>query len=354
MNIQPMVRQEEDTRNSRGDRVEVLADHVNGLTLEDPFTVTLSSVDTAEVNALPDGQVHHVICAHRINDARYLNKFFEAVNVKLPEGGCFIGNAETSEQRKHRILNKYPRWFAWPYYTLDFVFKRAFPKLSLTKKFYFALTKGRNRVLSTAEVLGRLACCGFELIQYEEVDNRLRFVGRKVRPPAYDMHPTYGPLIKMKRMGQDGKEIHLFKLRTMHPYAEYLQAHVCVQNGLAESGKFKDDFRITTWGRFMRRNWIDELPMLYNWIKRDLKLFGVRPLTAQYLGLYPEELATRRLRHKPGLVPPFYVDLPQCFEEVLASEERYLKAYEQHPFKTDVRYFWKAVYNILFRRARSG
>jgi len=66
----------------------------------------------------------------------------------------------------------------------------------------------------------------------------------------------------------------------------------------------------------MRRLWLDELPMLYNWLKGDLGLVGVRPLSYQYLSLYDRELRElRELRKKvrPGLVPPYYADLPDTF-----------------------------------------
>lgn len=42
--------------------------------------------------------------------------------------------------------------------------------------------------------------------------------------------------------------------------------------GLQKGGKLENDFRMTTWGKFMRKLWLDELPMLYNWIKGDLRL----------------------------------------------------------------------------------
>jgi len=49
-----------------------------------------------------------------------------------------------------------------------------------------------------------------------------------------------------------------------------------------------------------------------------------------------------------------YVDRPKTLEEIMESEMRYLEAYEKHPFITDVKYFFKAFYNIIFRHARSG
>src|SRR6056297_3078142 len=127
----------------------------------------------------------------------------------------------------------------------------------------------------------------------------------------------------------------------MHPYSEYLQDYVFARKGLQEGGKLKNDFRLTTWGRVFRKLWIDELPMLYNWLKGDLKVVGVRPLSSHYLSLYDEELRQLRQKARPGLLPPFYVDLPQTFDEICESEKKYLRAYLENPMKTECYYFFK-------------
>jgi Sugar transferases involved in lipopolysaccharide synthesis len=150
------------------------------------------------------------------------------------------------------------------------------------------------------------------------------------------------------------KLFHVYKFRTMHPYSEYLQKYVFEKNKLQEGGKIKDDFRITYWGRIMRKLWIDELPMFINFFKGDLKLVGVRPLSKHYLSLYDDELRELRMRYKPGLVPPFYADMPKTLEEIIESEKRYLHQFEKYGFITDTKYFFKAVYNILIKRARSN
>ncbi len=93
--------------------------------------------------------------------------------------------------------------------------------------------------------------------------------------------------------------------------------------------------------------------MLINLLKGDLKLVGVRPLSKQYFSLYDEDLKRQRLRHKPGLIPPYYVDLPGTLEEIQDSEKRYLTSHEKAPFKTDVRYLFLAMKNIVFKKARS-
>ena len=140
----------------------------------------------------------------------------------------------------------------------------------------------------------------------------------------------------------------------MHPYAEYLQDYVYTHNELQDGGKFRNDFRVSTLGRLMRKFWIDELPMIYNLVKGDLKLVGVRPLSKQYYSLYSKELREKRIKYKPGLIPPFYADLPKTLKEIMASELKYLEEYEKHPFIADTKYFWKAVFNIVFHKARSN
>ena len=145
----------------------------------------------------------------------------------------------------------------------------------------------------------------------------------------------------------------MYKLRTMHPFAEYLQDYIFQKNNLQEGGKFKDDFRVSTLGKYMRKFWIDELPMIFNLLKGDLKIVGVRPLSKQYFNLYSKELKERRLQYKPGLVPPFYADMPKTLKEIMESELKYLNQYDKHPFFTDLVYLWKALYNILIKKARS-
>lgn len=290
----------------------------------------------------------------RVNDVRYLNKFFEAINAKLPEGGIYINSVETFFIRKWRLLKRYPWGINYFVYSIDFFFRRACPKLLFFKAFYFYLTNGKNRLLSKAETLGRLYSCGFEIVEEKEIDKELYFVARKVKKPVFDSHPTYGPLIRLKRYGKNGKLFNVYKLRTMHPYSEYLQEYVSKTHGLDSGGKFKDDFRVTTLGKMMRKLWIDEFPMFVNVFKGDMKLVGVRPLSRQYLSLYTDELKEKRLKYKPGLVPPFYVDMPKTLEEIMASEMKYLNLYEKHPFLTDWKYFWKSFYNIVFKRARSA
>jgi lipopolysaccharide/colanic/teichoic acid biosynthesis glycosyltransferase len=317
-------------------------------------TLIISTTTQFNIDNQPSNFFYTILNLKRVNDIRRINKFFESVNSKLPLGGIYICMAETKDLRKKRILRKFPPVLNYIYYIFDYIIKRVLPKFALTKGIYFFLTRGENRVLSRAELLGRLYSCGFEVLDEEYIGNHLFVISRKVKLPAFDLEATYGPLIKLKRIGKGGKEIKIFKTRTMHPYAEYLQEYVYVRNSLQKGGKFKDDFRVSTLGRIMRRLWLDEFPSLINLFKGDLKIVGVRPLSPHYFSLYTKELQEKRIKYKPGLVPPFYVDNPTTLEEIMASENKYLDAYAKNPLWTDTKYLFLAAYNIIFKRYRSS
>ncbi len=335
-----------------GEKVyDYIAGQLNGFKCS---KLVISTSTPFNISSHTPGFYQCIVNLRKINDFKRINKFFEAVNNILPQGGLYINCVQTNALKKARILKKYPPVLNWIYYFFYFIFMRIFPKLTVTKKLYFWITNGYHRAISRAEALGRLYSCGFEVLHEEVVDGKLYFTARKIREPFYDYSPTYGPLIRLKRVGKNGKTIYVYKMRTMHPFSEYLQDYVYQKEKLQEGGKFKNDFRISTIGRVMRKLWIDELPMLINLLKGDLKPVGVRPISHHYLELYDEEFRLRRSKYRPGLVPPFYADLPGTLEEIQASEAHYLDAYDKNPLWTDFRYFWKATYNIVVRKARSN
>lgn len=326
---------------------KVVADSLD----EDTCKVTCSLCHTSVLGLEED--LEKIINLERLNDIRYLNKFLEAVNSRLSIGGEFIGRFEEYNSRKRRIIHPQRKPFNYVVHSGDILLNRVTPKFPVAKKIYFGITKGKDRVLSKAETFGRLYSCGFEITEEHVIEEETYFTARKIKEPVFDKYPSYGPLIKLRRVGKDGKLIKVYKLRTMHPFSEYLQDYIFQKNELQEGGKFKNDFRISKEGRIFRKFWIDELPMFINFFKGEMKLIGVRPLSKQYFGLYPEELQKKRTRVKPGLLPPFYADMPKTLEEIIASELKYLEAYEKAPLKTDLTYFWLTLKNIVFKGERS-
>ncbi len=321
-----------------------------------PFSSStiLNTHNIFNVEILDHGTKLIVFNLHNINDIRRINKYFIKVNLLNDQNGWFIGCAKTIHTSYNQIFENYPKLLANIFYPFIFLIKRVFPKLPLTKQIYFLFTRGYNRSISMSEIIGRLYFCGYEVIATTDVEDKFYYIARKIKSPSNDQSPSYGPLIRLKRIGKNGKTFNLFKFRTMHPYSEYAQEYLYKLNDLEESGKIKDDFRITTWGKWFRRLWIDELPQFINVIRGDISLIGVRALSEHYFSLYPSDLRELRTKVKPGLIPPYYVDLPKNFEEIVDSERRYLESYLEKPVRTFLRYGFLAVWNIIVRGARSG
>jgi lipopolysaccharide/colanic/teichoic acid biosynthesis glycosyltransferase len=101
-----------------------------------------------------------------------------------------------------------------------------------------------------------------------------------------------GPvLFRQTRVGKDGEDFELFKLRTMVVDAERQGAGYAVDRG---------DSRITRVGRFLRRTSIDELPQLWNVVRGDMSVIGPGPTFRYQVDRYPEG-QRRRLEARPGL-----------------------------------------------------
>ena len=317
-------------------------------------TLVVSTTTPFNIENQPKKYFKTIVNLKRVNDIRRINKFFETVNMKMETGGVFIGRVLTFSLRNMELDKKYPWGIRSVLKQIEFIFTRVFPKMPVLKKLYFITTRGKGRGMSQAETLGRLVSCGFEILDYNIVNGHLWYSVKKVGDPAFDLNPSYGPLFKMKRFGKGGKIIYVYKFRTMHPYAEYLQDYVLQVSGYSEIGKPANDFRLTPWGKFMRKYWLDELPQLINVLKGDMKLVGVRPLSKRFLDEYPEELKQMRFKYKPGCVPPYVALLKQEVSEYIESERIYLEDKQKHPFTTDLKYFLKAVYNIFTNKIRSS
>ena len=290
-----------------------------------------------------------------LNKVRHLNTLLNRANETLAPGGYIWCHCRTAVLKKKLILEHYPPVLNWTIYIGHYIWHRMCPKISLTKKLYFGITGGKNRTYNRVEVLGRMYRAGFEVVDEGFRRGEFYVLARKVKTPIWNDEPTGSPLIKLRRVGKDGKLIGVYKFRTMYSYSEYLQPYIFEHNHLDEGGKFADDYRVNMWGTIFRKLWLDELPMIINIFKGDMKLVGVRPLSRHYFSLYTREMQELRTRTKPGLLPPFYYDrqTPKTLDDVQASERRYLEAYLKKPFRTDWRYFWGTFANILFRGKRS-
>ena len=160
-------------------------------------------------------------------------------------------------------------------------------------------------------------------------------------------------MIKLERIGKNGRKIHIFKLRTMYPYAKYLQKNLLDQFGFNENGKINNDFRITKTGRILRKYYLDEIPQIINLLKGDISFIGCRPVSRIFLEYYPREIYTLRLKFKPGIISPAISDNASTVKDVIESEYHYLLRLENNPFKTKFRVFVKAFANVITRKINS-
>ena len=305
---------------------------------------------------IPTYQYGTLVDLTLLNDAKGINRRFCLVNQKLPDNGHYVCCYRPQEYVKSKILSSYPKGINYIVYTGWFFFRRVCPRMLLMSRLYYDVTKGRKRTLSKTEVLGRLYYCGFEVDEVVPMGHiEYVFAHRHSQPYPQEQMKVYGPLIKLPRVCKDKEIKYFYKMRTMHPYSEYIQQYVFAQRGgMNIADKADDDWRITHWGRLMRKYWLDELPMIINWLRRDVKLVGVRPLSQTMFEQYPKDLQDKRTRCKPGLIPPFYVDHPKTFDELYASENKYLDEYFCHPLWTDTKYFFLTMRSILFKKMHSA
>jgi hypothetical protein len=242
-------------------------------------TVVLSTTTVFNIAGLVHEKYEYIINLHKLNDIKKLDDFLDAVNSKLEFNGYFFCCVETKDQRKKRLIKKFPPVINYIYYFFDFIVKRVLPKIKFTRGLYFFLTRGDNAVISRAEALGRICRAGFRIKQESFIGPQLCIEAKKIMDPLSKNENIYGPLIALPRIGKEGNMLKVYKLRTMHPYSEYIQDYVYKLHDLQDGGKFKNDFRITSWGAVCRKIWLDEFPMLINFIRGDMKLVGVRPLS---------------------------------------------------------------------------
>ena len=104
-----------------------------------------------------------------------------------------------------------------------------------------------------------------------------------------------GPLIfKQERVGLHNKPFWMYKFRTM-----YVQTEEEEKKGWTQ----KDDPRVTSVGKFLRKTSLDEFPQLFNVLKGDMSLVGPRPERPQYVEKFREEIPRYMIKHqvRPGM-----------------------------------------------------
>ena len=122
----------------------------------------------------------------------------------------------------------------------------------------------------------------------------------------------YPAIFKQQRVGKNEKIFTLYKFRSMN-------------NNKDENGNLlSDEERLTSFGKFLRKTSLDEIPELVNILKGDMSFVGPRPLLVEYLEYYNEE---QKHRH----------DVRSGLTGLAQVKGRNLLSWEER-FKLDVEY----------------
>lgn len=303
-----------------------------------------------------------IIGQNDLNSVKRLNTFLRAISETLLMGGYFVFHYKPLEVELEEIRQNSSD-FTYPFkYLAHFMWYRILPKTRLLSKIYFSAPfswidslRGsvQRRSMARAEAWGRLFFHGMRAVD-ETMEGEFTYViAQKIASPSTDTIPTYHSIVGLNKMGLNGQTIRLHKIRSMYPFSEFLQKHIYQVHGLTNTGKFKNDFRLTEYGPFIRKYWIDEIPGIYDWFRGDIKLVGMRATSPQYLSLYPKEVIRLYFQVKPGLIPPIFDEKTTGFEQIVEIEKKYLERYIQNPLKTDLIYFWYTFRDIFIRKVRS-
>jgi exopolysaccharide biosynthesis polyprenyl glycosylphosphotransferase len=155
------------------------------------------------------------------------------------------------------------------------------------------------------------------------------------------------PLFRQTRVGKNGREFTVYKIRTMRADAESLLDSLREQNESADGLLFKirKDPRITRVGGFLRKFSIDEVPQLWNVVRGDMALVGPRPPLPGEVAQYGAEVA-RRLLVRPGITGLWQVSGRSnlSWDDSVRLDLYYV---ENWSFALDAMIVWKTLFAIF-------
>jgi Undecaprenyl-phosphate galactose phosphotransferase WbaP len=133
------------------------------------------------------------------------------------------------------------------------------------------------------------------------------------------------------RIGLHGRPFAIWKFRSMVQDAEevlqqHLDSHPDLLNEWLTNHKLRNDPRITTIGKFLRRTSLDELPQIWNIIRGDMSFIGPRPIAEQEISRYSDNyLLYKTVR--PGLTGLWQISgrNDTSYEERVKYDEYYVR-----------------------------
>jgi exopolysaccharide biosynthesis polyprenyl glycosylphosphotransferase len=160
-----------------------------------------------------------------------------------------------------------------------------------------------------------------------------------------------GPVIfKQLRVGIRGRKFYIYKFRTMVTNAEKLKAALMEFNESdGPAFKIKNDPRITSIGRFLRKTGLDEIPQLFNVIRGEMSLIGPRPMLPDEVS-QQEEWQLKRHSVKPGITCSWQIQPRRnsvSFDQWMKLDRDYV---ENWSIITDLKLFLKTIRTIFAAR----
>lgn len=145
---------------------------------------------------------------------------------------------------------------------------------------------------------------------------------------------------KQERSGLGGAPFFLYKFRSMRT------------DPAPDGAVLSDEVRLLPFGKFMRYWSLDELPQIWNVLRRDMSVVGPRPLPKEYLGLYSAE-QSRRHEVRPGITGWAQVNGRNAisWEEKFKLDVWYV---DHQSFWLDVKILFLTAYVVLTRRGISA
>lgn len=167
---------------------------------------------------------------------------------------------------------------------------------------------------------------------------------------------SYGPaIVKLRRVGREGKEFWMYKFRSMikdahllkYDSAGNLRPDLAKQNLRSDGPLFKNenDKRITRFGKFLRRTSLDELPQLINVLRGEMSLVGPRPHEPEEVSKYQQH-QKKLLSIKPGMTGLAQVSGRSnlSFAEEVKLDLYYI---ENWSLKNDLQIIFKTIWVVI-------
>lgn len=141
------------------------------------------------------------------------------------------------------------------------------------------------------------------------------------------------PFFFQARPGKGGKVFHVIKFKTMTDKKD------------KQGNLLPDADRLTTFGLWLRKSSLDEMPQVFNILKGDMSMVGPRPLLPEYLPLY-NDFQNRRHEVKPGATGWAQLNGRNAisWQEKFAYDVWYV---DNLSFWLDFKIFWLSILKII-------